>query len=390
MRPLSFSKEDRVMSERPIWERRYDRRGFVAISAMTAFLAACGGSTSAEEDEPSGGATTATEDRQLTGELFYYNWADYVNPETYTAFEEATGVTVKKEFYPSNEDLQAKLQAGARGYDLVVPTGYMVKILAEANLLQEIDWSRLPNVQQNIDPKFRNLPYDPEERHSVPKDWGTTGFVYRTDMIETKLTSWADFYEAAMGPLSKKVTVLDSYPEVIGSALKKNGFSYNTEDEGELEIAKRDLLALKPHVLAITSTEYRQMVIAGRAAMALGWNGDGALVAAEKPADYVVPDEGSEFWVDTYAIPVGANNPDAAYAWIDFAYQPEISAQETEYHNYGSTLERSLLEGVINADVLANEDVFPADSTIEKLEPNSYGPDGDRLRQRIWTEFKSA
>ena len=381
------------MSEQKLWawERRYDRRGFVAISAMTAFLAACGGSTTAEEETDTGGTETSAAGRpKATGTLSYYNWADYVNPETYTRFQQETGVKVKKDFYPSNEDLQAKLQAGARGYDLVVPTGYMTKILAEENLLQEIDWSKLPTAQKNLDSKFRKLPYDPEEKHSVPKDWGTTGFVYRTDMIDSKLTSWADFYEAAMGPLSKKVTVLDSYPEVIGSALKKNGFSYNSEDEAELEQAKKDLIALKPHVLAITSTEYRQMVTAGKAAMALGWNGDGALVAAEKPADYVVPDEGSEFWVDTYAIPVGAKNVNAAYAWIDHAYEPEVSALETEYHNYGSTLKRDLLEGVIDAKVLKNPDVFPADSVVDKLEPNNYGPDGDKLRQRIWTEFKSA
>lgn len=380
------------MTEQPIWERTYDRKGFVAISAMTALLAACGGSTTADEEEAETrpAETSAAGRPKATGTLSYYNWADYVNPSTYERFTKETGVKVKKDFYPSNEDLQAKLQAGARGYDLVVPTGYMVKILAEASLLQEIDWSKLPTVQKNIDPKFRKLPYDPEEKHSVPKDWGTTGFVYRTDMVTGKLTSWADFYEQAMGPLSKKVTVLDSYPEVIGSALKKNGFSYNSEDEGELEQAKKDLLALKPHVLAITSSEYKQMVIAGKAAMALGWNGDGALVAAKKPADYVVPEEGSEFWVDTYAIPVGANNPDAAYAWIDHAYEPEVGAAETEYHNYGSTLMRSVLQGVIDPEVLQNPDIFPPQSAIEKLEPNSYGPDGDKLRQRIWTEFKSA
>ena len=379
--------EDRLWD----WERRYDRKGFVAISAMTAFLAACGGSTTAEDDTETGGTTTSAAGRpKATGTLSYYNWADYVNPETYTRFQRTTGVKVKKEFYPSNEDLQAKLQAGARGYDLVVPTGYMTKILAEENLLQEIDWSKLPTAQKNLDSKFRKLPYDPEEKYSVPKDWGTTGYVYRTDVVKTKLTSWADFYEQAMGPLSKKVTVLDSYPEVIGSALCKNGFSYNSEDEGELEQAKEDLLKLKPHILAITSTEYRQMVINGRATMALGWNGDGALVAAEKPADYVIPEEGSEFWVDTYAIPVGARNPNAAYAWIDHAFEPKIGALETEYHNYGSVLKKEVLEGVIDAKVLANEDVFPPDDVVDKLEPNNYGPDGDRIRQRIWTEFKSA
>lgn len=377
------------MAEQPLWERRYDRKGFVAVSAMTAFLAACGGSTTPEE-EGTPAATTAAEETQLTGELFYYNWADYVNPETYELFEEEFGITVRKDFYPSNEDLQAKLQAGARGYDLVVPTGYMTRILVEQGLLEELDWSRLPTVAANIDPQFQRQPYDPDDRYSVPKDWGTTGFVYRTDMFDGTLTTWADFYEAAMGPLTKKVTVLDSYPEVIGSALKKNGFSYNSEDEGELEIAKQDLLALKPHILAITSTEYRQLVINGRAAMALGWNGDGALVAAEKPADYVIPEEGTEIWTDTYAIPVGASNPDAAYAWIDFAYRPEISSLETEYTNYGPTVKRDLLEGVIAPELLSNDDIFPAESVLAQLEPNSYGPEGDRLRQRIWTEFKSA
>src|SRR5687768_12781417 len=112
------------MTERRLWdwERRYDRKGFVAISAMTAFLAACGGSTSSEEESANGGTTTSAAGRpNATGTLSYYNWSDYVNPDTYKRFQQETGVKVKKEFYPSNEDLQAKLQAGARGYDLVVP-----------------------------------------------------------------------------------------------------------------------------------------------------------------------------------------------------------------------------------------------------------------------------
>nr|MDQ4030530.1 hypothetical protein [Actinomycetota bacterium] len=147
---------------RPVWEKRYSRRGFVAISAATAFLAACGGSTTAEE-EAATPATTGDTAKKLSGELFYYNWADYVNPETYPAFEKATGVKIKKDFYASNEDLQAKLQGGARGYDLIVPTGYMVQILADAGLLTEIDWSKLPTVQANLDPKFQGLPFDPDD-----------------------------------------------------------------------------------------------------------------------------------------------------------------------------------------------------------------------------------
>jgi len=372
------------------WERTYDRKGFVAISAMTAFLAACGGSTTAEEDEADTGGTTTGAAAQASGTLFYYNWADYVNPETYTKFTADTSVKVRKDFYASNEDLQAKLQGGARGYDLVVPTGYMVQILADANLLEPIDWSKLPNAEANLDPKFRKLPFDPQDEWSVPKDWGTTGFVYRTDLVPEKPTSWREFYELTKGKYSKKVTVLDGIPEVVGSALVMLGYSYNSDDEGELDEARDALLELKPHVLAITSTEYKQMVIDGKAVMALGWNGDGAAVAAEKPAEYVVPEEGGEFWVDSYAIPVGAKNPTAAHAWIDYCYDPAINSLETAYTYYGSPLKRETLEGVIDEEILANTDVFPADDTLTKLEPNNVSPKGTQLRDRIWTEFKSA
>jgi spermidine/putrescine transport system substrate-binding protein len=377
------------MSDRPIWERAYDRKGFIAISAASAFLAACGGTTEAESEEEEQPTTTA-EATAASGTLFYYNWADYVNPKTYPAFEKATGVKVKKDFYVSNEALQAKLQGGAKGYDLVVPTGYMVQILAGANQLQEIDYSKLPNVEANIDPKFQGLPFDPDDKFSVPKDWGTTGFMYRTDLVKEKPASWKDFFDLAKGQYSKKVTVLDGIPEVVGSALVMLGHSYNSEDEAELEQAKQELIKLKPHLLAITSTEYKQMLISGRAVMALGWNGDGAAVAAKKPAEYVIAEEGGEFWVDSYAIPVGATNPDAAHAWINYVYDPKNNAVETEYTYYGSPLKRDVLKPAIDPAVFKNTDVFPPESTLEKLEPNEVSPAGTKLRDRIWTEFKSA
>jgi spermidine/putrescine transport system substrate-binding protein len=378
-----------VEENRALWQRSITRRGFVAAGAATAFLAACGGSTDADEEGDDAAAPKETTEK-VAGTLFYYNWADYVNPETYKAFTKETGVDIKKDFYVSNEELQAKLQGGAKGFDLIVPTGYMVQILAEADLLEAIDYSKLPNVEKNIDPRFRGLPYDPQDEFSVPKDWGTTGFVYRTDMVKEKPVAWKDFFELAKGPYSGKVTVLDGIPEVVGSTLVMLGYSYNSEDEGELEEAKKELIDLKPHLLAITSTEYKQLLTSGRAVMSLGWNGDGAAVAAKQPAEYVVAEEGGEFWVDAYAIPVGAENPAAAHAWIDYVYEPKNNAVETEYTYYGSPLQRELLKPVIDKKVYANPDVFPPDETLDKLEPNEITPEGTKLRDRIWTEFKAA
>src|SRR5918999_1309208 len=378
-----------------MWQRRYSRKGFVTVSAMAAFLAACGGSTTAEEapeETTTGGDTTGEAARpQASGTLFYYNWADYVNPETYKRFTQDTGVKVKKDFYASNEDLLAKLQGGARGYDLVVPTGYMAEIMAAEGLLQEIDYSKLP-LYENVDDKFKNLPYDPENKWSVPKDWGTTGYTYRTDLVKEKPTTWREFVDLTKGPYSGKVTILDAIPEVTGSTAIMLGYSYNTEDEDELEQVRQELLELKPHLLAITSTEVRQLLTSGRAVMGMTWNGDGAVVIADTKGkgEYIVADEGGEFWVDTYTIPVGAQNPDAAYAWMDFTYEPEIHSLEISYHNYGAVVKRDLLEGVMDPELLNNEDILPPQEIVDKLEAKKPLPEGDPIRDRIWTEFKAA
>ncbi len=359
-------------------ERKFDRRGFIAAGAAGALYLAGGGVQRAFAKLP------------LEKTLYYYNWADYVNPKTYIAFSKATGVNIKKDFYVSNEELQAKLQAGARGYDLIVPTGYEVQILRSLKLLEPIDWSQLPNVKPNIDPKFLNQPYDPQNRYSVPKDWGTTGFIYRTDKVPEKPTTWRQFVNLTMTKYSGKVTLLDGVQEVIGSLAIMLGYSYNTEDERQLNNVKKLMLKLKPHILALTSTEYRQQLIAGKTVMAMGWNGDGAAVAAKVPAKYVVPAEGAEFWIDAYSIPVGAKDPHAAHAWINFVYVPKNNAVETEYTYYGSPLKRSLLKGVLDPKILTDPTVFPSPQLLRKLQAKNASPKGLRLRNRIWTEFKAA
>jgi spermidine/putrescine transport system substrate-binding protein len=364
-----------------IWERQLDRRGVIAAGAFAALAAAGAGRFASD---------AAAEMEQLGGTLHYYNWADYVNPKTYDRFTKATGVKVRKSFYVSNEALQAKLKAGARGYDLIVPTGYMVTVLAKDDLLQPIQQSKLPNVRRNLDPRYRSLPFEPTNRFYVPKDLGTTGFMYRKDMVRERPKTWKQFFDLMKTKYSGKVTLLDSSHEVIGGILKMLGYSYNTDDRRELNRARDFLLDLKDHVHSIDSVTYRQKLISGRAVMSLGWNGDGAVVATKKPAEYIVPAEGTEFWVDCYCIPVGARNVDAAHAWINFVYQPRINALETSYTYYGSPLKQPLLRKALPKSILNNPDVFPPPALRRKLEVNKVSPTGARLRERIWTEFKAA
>ena len=168
------------------------------------------------------------------------------------------------------------------------------------------------------------------------------------------------------------------------------GYSYSTGDAKELDAVRKFLLDLKPHIHSIDSVGYKQKLVRGTTVMGMAWNGDGAYVASKKPAKYVIPAEGAEFWVDCYCIPVGAKNPDAAHAWIDFVYVPKNNAVETSYTYYGSPVKRSLLQGVLAKSVYTNPAVFPPARTLAKLEPNRVTAKATRIRERIWTEFKSS
>src|SRR6185503_400596 len=168
-----------------------------------------------------------------------------------------------------------------------------VRELSAQGRLLNLDHPKLSNLEHLESHFYHGRAHDPEGRVSVIKDWGTTGFMYRTDMIYENLGSWADLWRLAE-KLSGCVTVLDSPGEVIGAALKMRGHSYNASSPDPLVGACRDLLDLKPHLLAF-ETNYKPLLISGEACMALGWNGDAAaLIAQGVPIKYVVPSEGSQ------------------------------------------------------------------------------------------------
>ncbi len=324
--------------------------------------------------------------------LAIFNWAQYLNPDNKTLFGKLYNVSnLTEDNYPSNEDMLAKLQAGGLGqYDICAPTGYMVEIMVKQNLAEPIDLSKVPNAQY-IDSRFVNLPFDSGSApHYVAKDWGTTGFGYRSKYVKEKPQSWADFWTLTTGKYSGKVNVLDSAPEVIGAALKKNGFSYNSVDPNELNTALQDLIALKPHLASISST-YIPQVESGDIWLALGWNGDFSSIKANKGSEdtvYVIPAEGSEFWVDTWVIPKGAPHIDAAHAFINFILTPSVQAKETDYTYYASG--ESAATPCIDKSITGDPSIYPAPDVLAKLEAAKDLGSATTLRDDIWTKFKSA
>ena len=363
--------------------RQVSRRGVMAGAAAAAFLAACSKKISTGNNSNSGGSTVPDE---LESELSIYNWADYVHPKTYPAFEKEFDVKITEDNYASNEDALAKLQAGAKGYDIVVPTGYMVEVMVGEGLLMELDHSKIPNVA-NLESQFADTPFDPGNKYSIPKDFGTTGFGYRSEFVKDEMVSWEDFYRLA-SKYSGRYVVLDSAAEIVGSALKMLGYSYNSVEPNEIAEATKEILALKPHVRKITSS-MRELMISGECYVALTWNGEIGYVALDAAdARYVVPSEGTEVWTDNWAVVADAPHPAAAHAYLNWSLEPENQARDTEYHYYGGVVEG---EEEFLPDALANDpSVYPPPEVIEKLEFAQANPDWLRLRNEAWTKFKAA
>jgi spermidine/putrescine transport system substrate-binding protein len=362
------------------------RREFLALSAAASgglALAACGGAAVAP-------AATQTPIGPMESELSIYNWDQYLNPDTLKAFKAAfPALKVDTATYASNEDMLAKIEAGAKGYDIVVPTGYMIEIMISKDLLLPLDFRQLPNFK-HVDKIFRSPGYDPASKHSVPKDWGTTGFGYRTDKIPGGMTSWKQFFDNA-SQFKGKVSVLDGATEVVGMALKYHGFSYNSDKDDELSKARDLLLRFKPFVGKITSTDYKADLTNANMWISMGWNGDFEAIKGQTPPPpvlYVVPSEGSELWVDTWAILKSAPHPVAAHAFINFLLDPKIQAQEIQFTYYAQAESDALplIPDAIKGDPI----VYPTAQAIQPLETRKATPKGQKARDQIFTEFKAA
>ncbi len=318
--------------------------------------------------------------------LVLLTWPDYIDPASLRQFETESGIRLRLELVSNAVELTQRMQSDPAAFDVLVPPDYAVRELMAASLLQAIDPARLPNLRHVEDRFIHGRPHDPASHFSVIKDWGTTGFMYRTDLVRENPASWADFWHLAAG-ISGKVTVLDAPAEVIGAALRMRGRAYNASDDEDLRVAHADLLSLRPHLLAF-ETNYRPLITSGEAWLALGWSGDAAALKSQGiPLRYVIPAEGSQIWEDDWAISAGSHDPLAAYAYIDFMLRPDIAAREALYTRYatGNHAAWSTLPEALRSD----SSIYPPADLLAKLEPGL--PLDEAAAQRrlaLWREIR--
>lgn len=320
-------------------------------------------------------------------EVVVYNWGDYIDPDVNDLFEEQTGIKVKYSDYANNEEMYAKVSAGSVSYDVLFPSDYMIEKMINNDLLQKIDTTQIANYEK-IDERFKNLPYDVDDAYSVPYMWGTVGIVYNRAMVDEPVDSWDILWNEKY---KDQIFMYDSERDSIMVALKKLGYSMNTRDEAELEEAKQLLIDQNKLVLGYVGDEGKSRMVNGEAALMIAWAGDAMVMMEENPdLAYVIPKEGSNYFVDGIVIPKNAKNVEAAYEYINFLCSPEIAAKNAEYIGYSTPISeaRELLpEEIKNSEVAyPSEEVTGADNMEMFNDPS----DVVELYSKIWTEVKSS
>jgi spermidine/putrescine transport system substrate-binding protein len=312
-------------------------------------------------------------------------WSNYLSPETIALFEKQTGIQVKVSNYSSNEELLAKLQAGASGYDVVVPSDYMIHAMVELKLLKELDYSQLPNAKF-LDAQYLKKPFDPTNRYSLPYDWGTTGIAVNRDLYKGTIRGWKDLFENP--ELAGKLTLLDDSREVMAAALKSLGYSLNSKKPEEIAAAKALLLKARSRVKAFTS-EPLMPLVNGETAVAHAYSSD-ALQAREKTGgkvEYIIPAEGGTIWIDNLVIPAGAKNLKEAHAFINFMLEPKTLAATINQIYVGPANREAY--GLLSKKLQSDPALFPAPAVRSKLEGfEDLGP-ALKLWDRAWTEIKA-
>jgi len=332
-------------------------------------------------------------------QLHLYNWYNYIAPETVKRFEESCKCEVVQTYYSDNEELLAKLAAGAKGYDILVPTGNAMQALINQGALKPIDKAQLPNLK-NIAPQYMNTPFDPGNKYSVPYAMSITLIGYNDEKIKqlgVPVDSWATIFDPViLQKIKKKVTVLDSANELFAAALKYLGYSANDVDEAHWRQAADVIKKAKPYWAAFNASSYIKELTVGNIWLVHGYSNDIFQANADAQAAgrkfhilHALPKEGAVLALDNMVIHKDAPRPDLAHKFMNFMLEGKNSAELSNL--IGSGNPNSDAMQYIKPEIVKNKAIFPDQAEAAKLEQlKDLNVKQRRLRNRLWTEIKAA
>jgi spermidine/putrescine transport system substrate-binding protein len=329
--------------------------------------------------------------------LHLYNWNNYITPDTVARFEKSCACKLVQDYYADNEEMLAKLAAGATGYDILVPTGNAVENLIRQEALRPIDKGLLPNLK-NIKPAFMGEFFDPGNRYSVPYAYSVTLIGYNVERMKERgipTDTWAAIFEPKyLERIKGKVTVLDSQRELMSAALKYLGYSVNDVDEGHWKQARDLILRAKPYWAAFNAASYIKELTVGNIWLAHGYSNDMFTAAQDAKAagrkftiGYSTPREGAVLALDNMVLHRSGPRPDLAHRFMNFMLEGRNSAELTNAIGAGNPNAEAMQ--YVHPDIAANSAVFPDKAALARMEMlHDLDRRQRRLLNRMWIEIK--
>ncbi len=328
------------------------------------------------------GSTTAASG---STELNLYTWEGMFPQEVLDGFESETGIKINYINFDFDETMLAKLQAANGGdYDLVIADDYIIETVIAEGLAQKLDKTQIPSLG-NVNPIYQGQFYDPQDEYTVPYGAGVQTIVYNPDAVDIEITGYADLWDASLGD---NIGIIANYRVINGMALKVLGESYNTDDIATIESAGAKLQELAPNIRLIKDDNIQDDLISGEIGAAVMYTSQVTSAKLANPELKVVfPEEGIGLGIMAQFIPSNAPHADAAYKFIEYILDPEISKQCFEYLGYYCT--NAEADGLITEeykDFLTLPDDF--EGNTEMIE--NISAEADAAHTKVWTEFKAA
>ncbi|MBP6580533.1 MAG: spermidine/putrescine ABC transporter substrate-binding protein [Sphingorhabdus sp.] len=321
------------------------------------------------------------------GKLNFYNWDTYIGETTLEDFKGASGVDVNMTLFASNDELFAKLKAGNQGYDVIVPSNDFVERMAAADMLMPLDHSLIPNFEKNIAPEFKDVPYDPKRKYSMPYTWLALGIGYRKSKVKGVPDSWkalfdSDEYKGRIALLSEAGDMFRLYGKYLGK-------SVNALTDADIAMIEAMMIKQKPNIKAFHEDNGQDLLLKGEVDLVLEYNGDIAQIMTEdEDIGFAIPKEGSQLNSDNLCIPKGAPRPKNAHAFINYLLDAEAGKKITETILYPTP--NAAAKALMPESYKNNPVIFPPADILAKCEYAKYNPDLQPKYEAAFTRVRAA
>lgn len=364
----------------------------LVLCLLALSLTACAGQTppaSSDSEGPASGSSAAAVsqgDSDGNQTLNLFTWEGMFPEEVLRGFTEETGIAINYVNFDYDETMLAKLQTAKGGdYDLVIADDYIIELAVSEGLVKKLETDKISNYQ-NINPLYQGQFYDPADEYTVPYGAGVQTIVYNPDMVNLKITGYADLWDES---LMDNVGIIASSRVIDGMALKVLGESYNVEETGTIEKAGEKLLELAPNIRLIKDDNIQDDLLSGEIGAAVIYTSQVTMSKLANPdLEIIYPSEGIGFGIMPQFIPVNAPNPEAAYQFIDYILRPEVSAACFEFLGYYCT---NLAAEEHISDEMKGFLTLPEEFDMDKMEMiENISAEAQESHEKIWTAFKSA